>query len=165
LRSALAAENCLLCDSRYRLGDFQGVDGATPNEEEAEELYGETLNDDPARLAAAGAAIQKQLATRFLLVTRGGLGMTLFEAARTSHIPIHGSDQVADVTGAGDTVIGTFALALAAGSTPLEAALLANFAGGLVVQKLGTATLEPGELDAAVALGSKTLEGVSWEAF
>ena len=89
--------------------------------------------------------------------------MTLFEDGHTSHIPIHGSDQVADVTGAGDTVIGTFALALAAGSTPLEAALLANFAGGVVVQKLGTATIHPGELDAAVTAGSQVLEGLEWE--
>lgn len=163
LRSALADQGRVLCDSRYRLGDFEGVDGATPNEEEAETLFGESLGDDPARLAAAGASIQERLATQFLLVTRGGLGMTLFEAARAIHIPIHGSDQVADVTGAGDTVIGAFALALAAGGTPLEAALLANFAGGVVVQKLGTATLGRDELDAAVAAGSQTLEGVRWD--
>ncbi len=163
LRATLAESSCVLCDSRYRLSDFRGIDGATPNEEEAEALYGEPLNDDPAKLAAAGAAIRKHLATDFLLITRGGLGMALFEDTRTSHIPIHGSDQVADVTGAGDTVIGSFALALAAGSTPLEAALLANFAGGIVVQKLGTATIHPDELDAAVTAGSQVLERLAWE--
>ena len=163
IRATLAESSCVLCDSRYRLGDFVGIDGATPNEEETEALYGEPLNDDPAKFAAAGAAIRKLLATDFLLVTRGSLGMTLFEEDRTSHIPTHGSDQVADVTGAGDTVIGTFALALAADSTPLEAALLANFAGGVVVQKLGTATIHPDELDAAVTAGSHVLEKLEWE--
>jgi len=163
IRATLTESSCVLCDSRYRLSDFKGIDGATPNEEEAEALYGEPLNDDPTKLATAGAAIQAMLATDFLLVTRGGLGMTLFEDGRTSHIPIHGSDQVADVTGAGDTVIGAFALALAAGSTPLEAALLANFAGGIVVQKLGTATIHPDELDAAVTTGSQILERLEWE--
>jgi bifunctional ADP-heptose synthase (sugar kinase/adenylyltransferase) len=54
------------------------------------------------------------------------------------------------VTGAGDTVIGTFALALAAGATPLESALLANYAGGVVVMKMGTATLTPDELRRAI---------------
>ncbi|MCP4200968.1 MAG: hypothetical protein GY769_03450 [bacterium] len=163
VRAALGESSSVLCDSRYRLADFRGIDGATPNEEEAEALYGKTLGEDPARLAAAGAAIRNLLATSFVLVTRGGLGMTLFEQRNTVHIPIHGSDQVADVTGAGDTVIGTFALALAADSTPLEAALLANFAGGVVVQKLGTATIDPDELNEAVAAGSRILERLEWE--
>ena len=61
-------------------------------------------------------------------------------------IPVHGTDQVADVTGAGDTVLATFALSLAAGATPLEGALLANFAGGVVVMKTGTATVSVAEL-------------------
>jgi len=163
VRSALGSSSRLLCDSRYRLADFVGVDGATPNEEEAEALYGQALNDDPLKLAAAGDAIRARLGTSFLLVTRGGLGMSLFDDIGTIHIPIHGSDQVADVTGAGDTVIGTFALALAAGSTPLEAALLANYAAGVVVQKLGTATIRPGELDRAVAGGAELLERLAWE--
>jgi rfaE bifunctional protein kinase chain/domain len=163
IRAALVDASCVLCDSRYRLADFQGVDGATPNEEEAEALYGGGLNDDPVTLAAAGTAIRTLLQTSMLLVTRGGLGMSLFEDSRAVHIPIHGSDQVADVTGAGDTVIGTFALALAAGSTPLEAALLANFAGGVVVQKLGTATIGAKELNAAITSGSAVLEGLEWE--
>ena len=70
--------------------------------------------------------------------------MSLFLADGCLHLPVHGTDQVADVTGAGDTVIGTFALALAAGAAPAEAALLANYAGGLVVMKTGTATVSPG---------------------
>ena len=77
-----------------------------------------------------------------MLVTRGSRGMALFERDRpTDHLPIVGTDQIADVTGAGDTVIATFALALAAGATFREAARLANHAGGLVVMKRGTATV------------------------
>ena len=71
-------------------------------------------------------------------------------SAQPALIPVHGGDQVADVTGAGDTVLATFALALAAGATPLEAALLANFAGSVVVMKMGTAVVTPAELSAAV---------------
>ena len=77
--------------------------------------------------------------------------MALFERDRpTDHIPIVGSDQIADVTGAGDTVIATFTLAVAAGATFGEAARLANHAGGLVVMKRGTATVTPEELTQAL---------------
>jgi D-glycero-beta-D-manno-heptose-7-phosphate kinase len=78
--------------------------------------------------------------------------MALFEPGqRPLHIPIHGSDEVADVTGAGDTVIATFTLALSAGATPAEASYLANYAGGIVVMKRGTATVSAAELRSAVA--------------
>ena len=76
--------------------------------------------------------------------------MSLVTAEGAAHLPVHGTDQVADITGVGDTVIGTFALALAAGATPLEAASLANYAAGVVVMKMGTATLTRSELRAAV---------------
>ncbi len=77
--------------------------------------------------------------------------MALFQDGNTPiSIPVHGTDQVADVTGAGDTVLATFSLALASGATPVEAALLANFAGGVVVMKMGTAVVTPGELKDAI---------------
>ena len=77
--------------------------------------------------------------------------MALFEPRRpTVHIPIFGSDEVADVTGAGDTVIATVGLALAAGASFYEAARLANYAGGLVVMKRGTATVSAQEMADAV---------------
>jgi bifunctional ADP-heptose synthase (sugar kinase/adenylyltransferase) len=77
--------------------------------------------------------------------------MALFEpGSSTLSVPVFGTDQVADVTGAGDTVIATFALARAAGASYREAALLSNFAGGLVVMKMGTATVSPRELRAAI---------------
>ena len=84
-------------------------------------------------------------------MTRGSDGMSLFEAGeRPRHIPVFGSDEVADVTGAGDTVIATFTLALAAGASAFEAAHLANIAGGLVVMKRGTATVSATELRRAI---------------
>ena len=90
--------------------------------------------------------------------------MSLFTAEGAAHLPVHGTDQVADVTGAGDTVIGTFALALAAGATPLEAACLANYAGGLVVMKMGTATLTRNELRSAVRSDPAMLAAMRWRA-
>ena len=150
LRAAIDPEAVVLCDSRYRLDAFTGLDGATPNEEEAEALCGGTFNDDPERLETGGRRLRERLGARFLLITRGGRGMSLFEEGGSVHLPVHGTDQVADVTGAGDTVIGTFALALAAGASPLESALLANYAGGVVVMKTGTATLTPDELRRAI---------------
>src|SRR5215210_7531336 len=163
IREALGPEATLVCDSRYRLGDFRGLDGATPNEEEAEALLGSTIDDDPARLEQGGRRLLERLGARFLLVTRGSRGMSLFESGTAAHLPVHGTDQVADVTGAGDTVIGTFALTLAAGASPLEAALLANYAGGVVVMKMGTATLTPDELRRAIERDPRPREEMRWE--
>lgn len=162
LRRALGDGATILCDSRYRLGDFQGLDGATPNEEEAEALLGRRLPEDLPEAAAAGETLRGRLGARFLLVTRGSRGMSLFAEGSAAHLPVHGTDQVADVTGAGDTVIGTFALALAAGAAPLEAALLADYAGGVVVMKMGTATLSADELRHAVAGDPRPLAELQW---
>lgn len=162
LRRALGPEAVVVCDSRYRLGDFRGLDGATPNEEEAEALLGGAFDDDPERLEEGGRQLRERLGARFLLITRGSRGMSLFEEGGSVHVPVHGTDQVADVTGAGDTVIGTFALALAAGATPLEAVLLANYAGGVVVMKMGTATLTPDELRRAVESDVRPTEEMRW---
>ena len=86
-----------------------------------------------------------------VLITRGSRGIAVFEPDRpTIHVPIYGSDEVADVTGAGDTVIATLALAIAAGGSFDEAARLANYAAGLVVMKRGTATVSPQELRDAI---------------
>ena len=100
-----------------------------------------------------------------VLVTRGSRGMALFEPRQpTVHVPIFGSDEVTDVTGAGDTVIATFGLALAAGASFYEAARLANYAGGLVVMKRGTATVSPQELaDAVTSDHDTTVENWSQE--
>lgn len=163
LRGGLVDGGAVVCDSRYRLGDFR-CDGATPNEEEAETLFAGPLEQAAGGLAAAGEALRLRLGARFLLVTRGSRGMSLFEAGGATHVPVHGGDQVADVTGAGDTVIGTFALALAAGASPVEATLLANYAGGVVVMKMGTATLTADELAAAVQSDSAPLQSMTRDA-
>ncbi len=159
-----APERRLLVDSRYRLAAFHGLDGATPNEEEAEALLGQRLGDEPGPLAEAGERLRGSLDAGFLLITRGSRGMSLIEPGRIAHLPVHGTDQVADVTGAGDTVIGTFALALTAGASPLEAALLANYAGGVVVMKMGTATCSPAELAEAVEKDPVPREALAWVA-
>jgi len=165
LRRVLPAGCRVLCDSRYRLAEAAGADGATPNEEEAEALLGGALGDDLATVGARGAELRRRLGVAFLLITRGSRGMSLFEEGSAAHLPVHGTDQVADVTGAGDTVIGAFALALAAGATPLEAALLADYAGGVVVMKTGTATVSPAELRAAVASDPRPREELAWAAW
>jgi len=163
VRDALAPDGQVLVDSRFRLGEFHDVDGATPNQEEAEALFGDSFDDD-ATVGRATAAIREVMRARFLLVTRGSRGMALGDVDGTAHIPVHGSSQVADVTGAGDTVIGTFALALAAGATPLEAALVANYAGGIVVMKAGTATVSPRELREAIGADAHPIEQLRWVA-
>jgi len=165
LRGALPAGALLLCDSRYRLTEFLQVDGATPNEEEAEAALGRPLGETTDELARSAHWLRERLAARFLLITRGSRGMALAQSEGLTEIPVHGADQVADVTGAGDTVIGTFALALAAGASPLEAALLANYAGGVVVLKMGTATLTAEELRQAVSSGSSLLRKLRWAKF
>jgi rfaE bifunctional protein kinase chain/domain len=147
-----------IVDSRYRLGDLSGFDGATPNEEELESLEGEEGS-----ILERGQRLRGRLGVRFLLLTRGSHGMILFVDGAAASIPVHGTDQVADVTGAGDTVLGTFALAVAAGAEPLEAALLANYAGGVVVMKMGTATLGRDELRAAVRADPRPLQELRWE--
>ncbi len=140
----------ILVDSRHGLSGFRGVTACTPNESEVEALLGVKIGDDADALEKAGRALLRKLQSRAVLITRGSRGMALFEPGRpTDHIPIVGSDQIADVTGAGDTVIATFSLALASGATFGEAARLANYAGGLVVMKRGTATVSAAELLAA----------------
>ncbi len=138
-------------DSRYQLPRFDGVTAATPNEAELEQLTGVAVDDERA-VEKAGRQVLERVDARMLLVTRGSRGMALLERdGATSFIPIHGTDEIADVTGAGDTVIGTFTLALACGASPIEAATLANVAGGLVVMKRGTATVSPAELRQALS--------------
>lgn len=161
LRSALGPGTTLVCDSRYRLEHFAGIDAATPNLEEAEALAGRRLSEDAA-LLAEGPRLRRQLGCRDLLITRGSRGMSLFTEEGAATMPVHGTDEVADVTGAGDTVIGTFALALAAGASPLEAALLADYAGGVVVMKRGTATLDRDELAEAVLSDPRPREELTW---
>jgi len=144
----------VLIDTRYQLMDYRGLTACTPNESEVEQALGIRIGDDRGMLERAGREILERTGMRAVLITRGSRGMALFQAdAATVHIPIHGSDEIADVTGAGDTVMATMALALAAGATFESAARLANYAGGLVVMKRGTATVTAPELRAALRAG------------
>jgi rfaE bifunctional protein kinase chain/domain len=138
-------------DSRYRMLDFEGVTAATPNEPEVEEALGIKIGHEDQKLFCAGERLMKEMALESLVITRGRHGMVAFEKdAPPLVVPISGSDQVVDVTGAGDTVIATFTAALAAGADTASAARLANFAGGIVVMKRGTATVSNQELLAAI---------------
>ena len=133
-------------DSRYQLPRFTGVTAATPNEAELEQLAGSVV-DDERGVEKAGRVLLERLDARLLLVTRGSRGMALLERdGAGTFLPIHGTDEIADVTGAGDTVIAAFTVALAAGAAPIDAAALANTAGGIVVMKRGTGTVSPAEL-------------------
>ncbi len=134
-------------DSRYDLVTYKHLTAATPNEPEVEAVFGQSIGNDLERLHALGRKFLRRQALQALLVTRGRDGMALFEPRRAPrHLPIFGSEEAVDVTGAGDTVIAAFTLALAAGASFLHAALLANCAGGIVVMKRGTATVRLSEM-------------------
>jgi len=136
-------------DARYHLHRYAkaGITSATPNEAELEAEHRTAIGQDTAELARAGRITLSEMKLQSLLVTRGSHGAALFEAGdRLTHIPVHGSDQAVDVTSAGDTVLAAYTLALACGASPLEAAHIANIAGGLVVMKRGTATISREEL-------------------
>ena len=154
LRAAVRAAHLpipILIDSRYQLLKYRGLTACTPNESEVEQALGVDIDDDPGVLERAGRTILRETKMQAVLVTRGGRGMALFvPGTPTVHIPIFGSDEIADVTGAGDTVMATITLALAAGASFEAAARLANYAGGLVVMKRGTATVTARELREAV---------------
>lgn len=134
-------------DSRHRMLEFSGITAATPNEPEVEEILRIRIGNDWERLVTAGEQLMDKMNLESLLITRGKDGMVAFPRRhKPLDLPIYGSDQVADVTGAGDTVIATFTAALAAGAGTEEAAQLANYAGGIVVMKRGTATVSQQEL-------------------
>jgi len=138
-------------DSRYDLLTYKNVTTATPNEPEVEAAFGETIGHDLERLHALGRKLMRRQGLEALLVTRGRDGMVLFEPRREPrHLAIFGSDQAVDVTGAGDTVIAAYTLALGAGASFLHAAMIANCAGGLVVMKRGTASVTGCEIREAI---------------
>jgi len=139
----------VLVDSRFRLSDFSGFTAATPNEDEVEHLIGSPV-ESIAQLETAASRLRQELQFDALLVTRGRNGMMLVtEDPLALQIPAVGA-QAVDGTGAGDTVIATFALALASDSSFAEAAQLANYAGGLVVMKRGTASVSAAELEQSI---------------
>jgi rfaE bifunctional protein kinase chain/domain len=138
-------------DSRFSMMEFSNMTAATPNEPEVEAALRMSIGNDAGKLEWAGRNLLRKLRHHALLITRGKDGMALFERGKkTAHIPVYGSDEIADVTGAGDTVIATFTLALATGASYYDAARLANYAGGIVVMKYGTRPVTFDELIQAV---------------
>jgi rfaE bifunctional protein kinase chain/domain len=150
-----AGEGLVFLDSRFRVGEYRGVSAATPNVAELESALDLRLDDeDDEAVLGAGAVLRRRLGAEAVLVTRGSRGMALCRRRRRGVLlPVFGSDEVADVTGAGDTVIAAFAAARAAGADWVEAAALSNVAGGLVVMKRGTATLTRREILRALRHG------------
>jgi D-glycero-beta-D-manno-heptose-7-phosphate kinase len=156
----LRAKGPVTLDSRYRLLEYAdtGITAATPNEPELEAAYHQRIGADLGKLQELGGRALRDLGLSCLVVTRGKDGMAVFEkdaqgrgdAPAVRHVPIYGSDAAVDVTGAGDTVIAVFTLALATGASSLEAAHLANYAGGIVVMKRRTATVTRAELERAL---------------
>jgi D-glycero-beta-D-manno-heptose-7-phosphate kinase len=137
----------IILDSRHRLLQYSGITAATPNEPEVEDALGVRIGQDWEKVIAAGGHVMERMKLQSLVITRGRDGMVAFNHRhKPIDIPIFGSDQVADVTGAGDTVIAALTAALAAGASTEEAAQLANYAGGIVVMKRGTATVSRPEL-------------------
>ena len=151
-------------DSRYRLHEYAGLGltAATPNEAEVEAAHHEQVAGGTDRLERLARRTITRMGLGALVITRGRDGMMVFERGHAPQsLPVYGSDQAIDVTGAGDTVIAAFTLALAAGATVLEAAHLANYAGGIVVMKRGTATVTRDELAAAIRAEATGAESAS----
>jgi D-glycero-beta-D-manno-heptose-7-phosphate kinase len=151
IRAARQSRNVpVLVDSRFRLGDFGGFTAATPNEDEVEHLIGAPV-DSTDSLETSAMRLRTDLQLDALLVTRGSRGMMLVTRdTEPLHIPAVSAEQAVDGTGAGDTVIATFALGLASDASFSEAAQLANHAGGIVVMKRGTASVTAAELERSI---------------
>ncbi len=150
LATARAGEVPVFVDSRSRIEQFPGVDTLTPNVPEISAASGIDLLDEDG-IENAGRWLLQATGVRAVLVKRGRNGMALFQPdQRTEFVAAHGSDEVADVTGAGDTVLAAWSLARAAGAVPVEAMVIANTAGGIKVTKAGTAVVEAEELSRAL---------------
>ena len=138
-------DKIITVDSRYSLNTFKKVTIATPNREEAEKAVGFELNKKD-QVEKAGKKLREELDADAMLITLGGEGMQVFTDQGSTHIPASNYAEVYDVTGAGDTVIGTLTLALASGASMVEAMKLSNHAAGIVVRKLGVATTNQEEM-------------------
>lgn len=154
----LARRKPVCVDSRYDLSRFTGVTVAKPNEPELEAVAGRRLRTTE-DVEAAGRALREQLDVEALVVTRGRHGMEIFVEGAIEHLPVWGPAEAVDVTGAGDTVLATLACAMGTGADVITSARLANVAGGLVVQKAGTATCSADELVQALAPTSRRRAG------
>ena len=147
---SLAAQGRTVCvDARYGLAKYRGVTMVKPNEVELEQAVGRPIGDDPLALEEAGRELLKTLRAQAMLVTRGRNGMALLRPGEpTAMIPVHGSVEAVDVTGAGDTVMAACTAAVAAGGDAVQAMRIANVAGALKVLKSGTVPVYAEELRA-----------------
>ncbi|CAA9249121.1 MAG: ADP-heptose synthase / D-glycero-beta-D-manno-heptose 7-phosphate kinase [uncultured Chloroflexi bacterium] len=152
LGPALANGKTVTVDAHGDLFRFRGATLFTPNQPEAEATLGRRLGSRQ-ELEAGGAELRERLGARAVLVTRGQEGMSLFQAgAGAVHVPAH-TAPAADPTGAGDTVAAAFTLAVCAGASLEDAALLANVAASVVVARVGTAVASDADLLAALEGG------------
>lgn len=137
----------VFADSRFRLNEFSGVTGATPNEVELSRTAGIELSEEGV-IDGAAMEVMEKLGLESLIVTRGSCGMSLYRPGKeVLSIPVVGSRAATDVTGAGDTVVAVVALAAAAGADMETAMMIANAAASIVVMKRGTGVATPDEID------------------
>ena len=135
-----------IIDSRYAITDFVGTDYVKQNDAELASAVGYAI-DSEEKLYKAGREFLKLMKAKGILVTRGENGMTLFESnGAVYNIPVSDKSEVFDVSGAGDTCVATFITALATGASPAQSAEISNFASGIAVRKMGTATVSNEEL-------------------
>ncbi len=145
----LARSTPVVADSRYNVKEFARITAVTPNEAEAMN-FGRYYLKDETDLFVIGRQMLDILFLKCALITRGNEGMIIFERGKDPvEIPVVGSAESVDVSGAGDTVVAAFGLSLACGATPEQAARIANCAASVVVMKSGTATCSQEELLAA----------------
>ena len=135
-----------IVDSRYDILKFEGVSFVKQNEAEAAKAVGFELTNEDA-VVTAGKILLEKLQAEGIIISRGEQGMSLIQDnGEIHHIPVVDKSEVFDVSGAGDTAVAAFILAIASGAKPVEATKIANFAAGIAVRKLGTATVSNGEL-------------------
>jgi len=150
IRRAREAKRFVLVDPKLKNFPFyRGAKVVTPNTAEASSASGMPITDLTS-LKKAGRVLMRKLRCNALVITRGEEGMAIFESRKEPFLVPTVAKEVYDVTGAGDTVIATMALALASGADVREAATLANYAAGIVVGKMGTATVSPQELSRVI---------------
>lgn len=165
LELARRAQKIVVVDSEGDLSRFRGATVITPNQPEVEQNLGRPIGSLQ-ELEAAGRQLRQRVSAQALVITRGAAGMSLFEqSGEIVHIPVFNRSEVFDVTGAGDTVVATLALALSCALPTLEAMLLASLAASLVVKRFGTSTTTRAEMqEAAEALEVEAAAGTPVEA-
>lgn len=158
IESAKAQGKIIVADVQKDMQRYKGVTAMTPNQPDTEKFAGFFIKDEDS-LKRAGEKLIKEADSELMLITRGGDGMAVFEKnGQFSPIPVFNKTDVFDVTGAGDTVVATFTLALAAGLSPKHAAIIGNLAASIVIRTFGCATTNIKEL-------IKTANKINFEKF